>query len=258
MEPLLSAERISYAYESIRAVHDVSWAIFPGQVIGLLGPNGSGKSTLLKIAAGILKPDSGTVRLRNLGLAGKNLREIGKAMAYVPQGIGFEFPFTVAEFVSLGRAPHLSFFGVEGPEDRQAIRKALEVTHCSDLTGRPVTALSGGEQQRALLAQALAQEAEILLLDEPASHLDIGYQIQIMRVIRQEARNGRCVLASLHDLNLASQFCDRLLLLCKGTLLADGTPREVLVPELVEEAYGVKTRIVADPGLDHPLVIPRT
>ena len=209
-----------------------------GEVLGVTGPNGAGKSTLLKVLSGRLRPMAGEVRIGDSVISSLPSRERARRIAVIAQGPRLEFPFTVREFVAQGRYPHLGPFRKVGAADELAIAGALAEVGLADRAECRVDLLSGGEAQRAWLARGLCQEAETLLLDEPASFLDAGYQAVFCGVLRRLAAEGRAVLCVLHDLNLAARVCDRLVLLEAGRIAADGAPREVLRREVLGRVYG--------------------
>lgn len=217
-----------------------------GEFVGLLGANGSGKSTLLRTLAGLRKPDQGVVMLGERPLVRYKSKELAKMIGYVPQDISCDFDFTVREIVRMGRHPHTPRFRAESPDDRAAVRRALRQTQLLELSGRSVRELSGGQRQMVFIAKALAQEPELLLLDEPISALDIRHQLQVLELIRLVAGSGTASVAALHDLNLAARYCDRLVLLAEGRVLADGRPKEVLTEARIRMAYGVKSRVHRD------------
>lgn len=252
----IESRDVFYDYGGAAALKGISFNADAGDFIGLLGPNGSGKSTLLKILAGILPPRSGEAKLNGKRLDEYAKKDRVKIIAYLPQSLPYDFSFTVSEFVKMGRAPHLSFWGTEGAADEAAVSRALEKTGCAALASRAITSLSGGERQRALLAQAFAQEADVILLDEPVSHLDAGHQLHVLEALKNEAAAGRLVIASFHELNLASQFSSRVLLLSGGEQTALGAPREVMTPETLERVYGVTVEILRSPTLPNPVVVP--
>lgn len=227
-----------------RALDGLSCEVGVGEILGVIGPNGSGKSTLLKLLAGILPPQQGTIRLRGRPLASFGRQELARVVAYVPQHSPVAFPFTLAEFVLMGRFPHcqsdgaLGWFGWETPEDLRAAERAMEAMEILHLANRAVGEVSGGERQRAVIARALAQEPRILLLDEPTVFLDLRHQVEICAILRRLNREQALTVVWVsHDLNLAGQCCDRLMLLKEGTVARLGVPSEVLQPDVIESVY---------------------
>ncbi|MFV8163529.1 ABC transporter ATP-binding protein [Mycobacterium sp. 134] len=214
----------------------------PGSTVGLLGPNGSGKSSLLRLLAGIDRPDSGSVQLDGRELHTMSRRAVARRVAMVGQHADTDLDIAVRDIVRLGRIPHTPVFG-GGRDDTAAVTAAMAATGLRSMTDRLWHTLSGGERQRVQIARALAQEPSELLLDEPTNHLDIAHQLEILAMIR--ALDVTSVVA-LHDLNLAAMFCDHVVVLSAGTVVATGTPAEVLTEELVADVYGVRCRITVD------------
>ena len=238
-----------------RPVVDGVSADLSGGVIGLIGPNGAGKSTLVRAIAGLI-PAEGAILIDGAPVATITLRDRARRIAYLPQGQAVHWPLTVERLVALGRLPHLAPFARPGETDAQAIEHALERTGLQPLRDRPVAELSGGERARVLLARALAVEAPLLLADEPLAALDPAHQIEVMALLRAEAARGATVIAVLHDLTLAARWCDRLLLIDRGGLVADGKPADVLTAERIAAVYGVSAHIGEAAG--EPLIVPLT
>ncbi|ACX52735.1 ABC transporter related protein [Ammonifex degensii KC4] len=236
----LQVEEVSFAYGSIPALENVTFKVRAGEVLGIVGPNGSGKSTLLKCLAKVLKPRVGAILLDGKNLASLPGREVGRYLGYVPPpGTGSPFPCTVLEAVLHGRRPHLTW-GVS-QRDLAVVTSALAFLGLTDLAERQLEELSSGQRQKVLIARALAQEPEVLLLDEPTATLDLRYQLEVLSLIREfAASKDRLVVMVLHDLNLASRFADRLILLCEGRIFAAGSPKAVLTPENIRATYGVE------------------
>ena len=225
-------------------LHDLSFSIPSGRWIGLLGPNGSGKTTFLRALGGLL-PYEGSLELQSRQLSVWKDRARAREVAFVRQQPSLDFDFTVEEVVSLGLAPHLTWLEQPSPQQRERIDAALSDTDLIGLADRPVTTLSGGEQQRVQLAQALAQDAPIFLLDEPTAHLDVHHQYDLMERIAALVRDGRTVVAAFHDLAFAARYADRLLVLDNGRLAADGPPEDVLTPELIRTVFRMEAEIEA-------------
>jgi len=257
--PLLAIESVRYRHDaqSPEAVAGVSLRVDPGEVVGLIGPNAAGKSTLARIACGLLRPAAGSVRLRGDDAFALPRRERARRVAFLSQDEPADLPFTAREVALMGRAPHLGLWALEAPGDRALAEAALAEADALDLAGRPVAQLSGGERQRVFLARAFAQDAALLVLDEPTGALDLSHQVLLVRAVRRRAQSGRGALLVLHDLALAGAACDRLVLLRAGRLLAEGPPLEVLRPEVLGEAYGTEVDVVPDPATGQPLVAPR-
>jgi len=250
----LTIENLSAAYRDRTVLCDVSLAVGSGQVLGLIGPNGAGKTTLLRAISGALVPTAGSIRLGDTNLLRLRATERARRVAVVPQGAHLPEGFTVAEVVLLGRTPHLPRFGGEGAHDREIARQAMVRAAIWELRDRWVGELSGGERQRVLIARALAQEPQVLLLDEATAHLDLKHQTATLDMARRLARSGLIVIAALHDLNLAALYADRLALLCAGRLLTCDTPSRVLTPELLRRAYDVDVVVGSHPLYHTPLV----
>lgn len=241
---LLELMGVSCGYGSVPVLANATFSISQGDMLGIVGPNGSGKSTLLRTMSRVLPPRCGSVILQEEDIYKLPAREVARQVAYVSQETALDFPFTVAEVVMMGRIPHLKRFQKEGAKDREIVSRALELTGTTHLAERPVTELSGGERQRVLISRALAQEPRVLFLDEPTSFLDINYQIEILELLTH-LRHERelTVVMSIHDLNLASQFCSSLLVLKGGSIFAAGPPDQVITAELIYEVYGCSVRV---------------
>lgn len=222
----------------------------------LLGANGCGKSTLLKVLAGQLPVEQGQVYLQDRAIADWSANELARVLAYLPQHPSLHADLTVFDLVRLGRFPHQSWRHQWQEQDADAVQRALVVTGSLTLADVPVATLSGGQQQRAWIAMTLAQQGDILLLDEPVNHLDLNHQIQMMDLLRQLANQGKTLIVVLHDLNLASRYADELVLLADGQVLAQGNATQVLQPAMIAQALGQPVRVIPDPVYGSPLVIP--
>jgi len=254
---LLTLESVSCAYDGATVLAGATLDVRPGEFVAVAGPNGSGKTTLLRTASRSLPPRSGRVLLEGRDL----YRETGaaaaaRAIAVVPQDSVVEFEFLAGEIVLMGRHPHLGRFDGESERDRAAARRAMESTGTWDLRDRPITELSGGERRRVLLARALAQEARLLLLDEPTAHLDLHFVVETLRIVRDHVKAGGAAVAVLHDLNLAAAYASRLVLLHRGAVAGDGPTLEMLDDRHLKPVFGpdVVVRPHPDGG---PLVLPR-
>lgn len=254
---MLRVEELAAGYDGRRVIDQVSFELKAGSVTGLIGPNGSGKSTLIRALTRVIPLMSGRVLLGEWTLDRLSIAEVARRIAVVPQSPVLPEGLTVAETVLLGRTPHLRLWQNEGRRDKEAARSAMARVDVLDFADRPVSELSGGERQRVVVARALAQEGQILLLDEPTAHLDLGHQSETFAIVRLIAREeAKTVLAVVHDLTLAAANCDRLLVLGEGRLLADGPPGDVLTPELVSKAFGVRARVLRDPETERPIILP--
>lgn len=252
---LLEARELSFSYDGKRDVlKSVSLALNKGEFVGVLGPNGAGKSTLLRCLLRILSPHSGDVTCQGTSLSHLSRLALAQQLSYVPSSIDLEFAFTVRDVVAMGRTPYLGAFRPEGAEDQRAVSAALAATDLTHLESRSFRELSDGEARRVLLARAIAQETNVMLLDEPNANLDLKHAQELMRMIRTKTTNGAGVLASLHDINLASRSCDRLVLLSKGTVYASGKPGDVLTADNIYSVFDVRARIV-DEDRDRPMVL---
>jgi len=238
-------------------LREIDLEIDRGQVFGIIGPNGSGKTTLLRLMAGLQRPDSGRILLDGSDPAALAPRERARRVAYVPQESSTSFPYTVDEVVLLGRYPYLGRFGFERPEDLEIARWALEVTETARFGPRLMGELSGGERQRVIIAMALAQEPEILFLDEPTAFLDIKHQVRIHNLlIRLREEQNLTVVSVLHDLTMASTYFDRLCLLAEGRAVETGPPSKVIRYSLIKEAYGTEVYIDVNGVTGRPYIIP--
>jgi len=253
----LELSQVTAGYGSRPVLREVNLNVNGGEVLALVGPNGAGKSTLVRAVTGVTPVTGGVIRLDGTDLL--RLSPVGRArrVAVVPQAAHLPEAFTVSEIVLMGRTPYLSWLGRESEADRRIALAAMERTDTADLADRPIGELSGGEQQRVLIARALAQSAPVLLLDEPTAHLDLKHQVGILGLVRGLARSeGLAVLAALHDLNLAGQFADRVALLAGGELRAVGAPDEVFTPAHLAPAYGLPVSVIPHPAYGTPLVLP--
>ena len=235
----IEARALSFRYRDDVALDRVSLALAPGEMIGLIGPNGAGKTTLARALAGLAPPSSGEVYYDDRPTREMDREIRARRVAYLAQSGGADWPLSVAAIVELGRLPHRRAFAAPDARDAAAVARALAAAELVELKDRPLRELSGGERARALLARALAVEADWLIADEPVAALDPLHQLRTMELLRTEAARGAGVVAVLHDLTLAVRFCDRLIVLSRGRVLADGRP-SVLTPEVVAAAYGVE------------------
>ena len=261
---LLCARNVSFAYAARRggtasraAVRNVSIDVGSGTFVGVLGPNGSGKSTLLKLLGRLLAPDAGTVTLDDRPIADWPRQAIARRIAMVPQETHPAFDYTVLELVLMGRYPHLGTLAIEGPSDLGIARDALRATGMSTFETRPFSTLSGGEKQRVVIASALAQQADVLLLDEPTASLDPGHQLEIADLLSELNRTrGLGLVLSTHDLNLAASVCRDLVMLSEGSVVGAGPTGEVLTGANVERLYGIRADVRFHPEAGHLTVVP--
>jgi len=244
---VLRVEQLRCGYSPGRPViKGISFSVYDGEFVGIVGPNGSGKTTLLRAISGLMKIEKGTVIISQHRIEQMERREIARKVAFVPQLMEPVEGFSVEDMVMLGRTPYLERFAFESDHDQRAVDWAFEELKIESLRDRPVSSLSGGEFQRVAIARALAQEPKVLLLDEPTSHLDIRYQIKICKLLRR-LRLRRSIIATFHDLNLASHFCSKLILLRNGEVVAEGRPDEVITSANIWKAYRVKVQVRKNP-----------
>ncbi len=256
----LQVQQVSFSYLDGLVLHNISLSIKAGEMVGLLGPNGSGKTTLIKLASGILKPGQGEIKLDGSNLGRLSRKSIARSVAVVPQQFNIPFAFTTTEVVMLGRTPFFRAFAEGGEVDKQFVSNALALVGISELKGRRFDELSGGERQKVILAMALAQQPKLLLLDEPTVHLDITHQVEILELVRRlNVERGLTVIAAMHDLNLASLYFDRLILLKEGRVSADGTPAEVLTEDRIREVFSASVKVEPHPvtGVPHIVIMPK-
>ncbi len=254
---MLAATDLVFGYGARGVLDGVSLDVPEGRLVGLVGPNGAGKSTLLRCLSGAAKPRSGSVRLRGADLATLRPSEIARRLAVVPQTSNPAFPVTVEYFVGMGRFAREPFLGGPSETDRAVVRRCLDEMRLSHLASRAVDRLSGGEFRRVLIAQALAQEPEVILLDEPVQQLDLLHQLEVMTFARDFTRRGGTAgVIVLHDLGLASRWCDTIALLHHGRLLAVGPPRDVLTVDALRAAYEVETSVTTCPVTGALQIVP--
>ena len=244
---------VSVRLGGVPVLRSVSITARAGEVTGVIGPNGAGKSTLLRVLAGVLRADSGAVHLGGADLHGLPARSRARRVAYLPQQDAAQ-PFTALETVLMGRYPYLGRFQLEGRRDRQIARAAMARTESRRFQARTLDRLSGGERQRVLLARALAQQAGVLVLDEPLASLDLRYRLAVIATLRAEAASGAAVVVALHDVELAGRYCDQLVLLAAGRVASCGGPRDVLVPEHFRTVFGVEALVSRDAATGEPRV----
>jgi len=247
---------VRYGRSRVRALDGVTMRVPEGALYAVLGPNGSGKSTLMRALMGVVRPEGGQVRVGGRETRFWTRRSLARAVGAVPQAEHLAFPVSVRDFVAMGRYPHLGPLRPEGDEDRAAVRKAMERCDVSELTGRDVTTLSGGELQRVRIARALAQEPSALVLDEPSASLDIRHEMTIFRLLRDSADRGMTVLLITHHINLAASFADRFLLLSGGKVAAEGEAGDVFKEEILERVYRWPVAVGIDPLSGAPRVTP--
>ncbi len=253
----INAENLHAGYGSADIVKSVSCSFAPGTFTGIIGPNGSGKTTLLRAFSRII-PSSGILELDGRDIRDYAPAELGMALGFVPQDEARPFSYTVMQVVLMARYARTSRFAALAPEDYARCHKALADTGVAHLAGRSIRTLSGGEWQRVLIARALAQETDVLLLDEPTSHLDLAHQVEVVSLMKDLAGAGRTIIGVFHDLNLAALSCDRLIMIKEGQLVADGAPPDVLTPERIRQVYGAEVVTCRHPVTGTPFLMPVT
>lgn len=253
MGNLYQVHPLSFRYDAVPVLQEIEFVIEPGEFVGIIGPNGSGKTTLLKLLAAILQPDVGKIEFEGLELHRWSRQDLAQKVAVVPQETVFLYPYTVLEIVLMGRAPYTSLFGFDRPEDLQIARESLKQVGLLSMADRPIQGLSGGERQLAVIARALTQKPEVLLLDEPTAYLDIRHQQEIYDLlIRLNQKQQLTVVVVSHDLNLASQYCHRLIMLSGGRIQADGSAEKVLTQDRIKSVYGCQVLMDRHPMTGRP------
>ncbi|MGY1716557.1 ABC transporter ATP-binding protein [Geodermatophilus sp. SYSU D01106] len=253
----LAAEGLRLAYDDRVVVDGLDLALTDGSFTAIVGPNGCGKSTLLRALGRLLRPAAGQVVLDGRSIARTPTREVARVLGLLPQTPVAPSGLTVADLVARGRHPHQSWLRQWSSDDEAVVTEALAWTDMADLGDRPVDELSGGQRQRAWISMALAQETDLILLDEPTTYLDLSHQIDVLELVaRLHAERGRTVVVVLHDLNLAARYAQRLVAMRDGVLVASGTPHEVLTEELLADVFDLEARVVPDPVAGTPMVVP--
>jgi iron complex transport system ATP-binding protein len=253
----LQAVDIKLGYGDRLIVDGLDLGIEPGTVTTIIGPNGCGKSTLLRALGRLLKPSGGEVLLDGKRISAIPTKEVARVLTVLPQSPTAPEGLTVADLVARGRHPHQTWYRQWSSDDESAVGHALTLTGLADLAERPLDELSGGQRQRAWISMALAQGTDLLLLDEPTTFLDLAHQVEVLELVRHLHReSGRTIVMVLHDLNLAARYTDRLVAMREGSVVAAGTPREVLTEDLLRTVFGLDSKIIDDPVAGTPLVVP--
>jgi len=255
-ENLYSLRNVSFGYAHDEVLHEVNLDIYEGELIGIIGPNGAGKTTLLRILSGYLTPHRGVITFTGRNMSEYDRRSLAHYIATLPQSIEIPFSYTVEEFIIMGRYPHAGKGFTYGENDRQFVENIMQVMNIELLYGRAIDTLSEGEKQKVFLAQCLAQDPRVLLLDEPVSHLDIRYQMHTLEILQNLHEEGLTILMVLHDLNLASEFCSRVILLSQGRIYTDGIPSMTLTYQNIEQVYNTVVLVRENPLSGKPFVIP--
>lgn len=238
MDNVIEAVKLKFAYRPDKPLlSELNLNVRRGDFLGLIGPNGSGKTTILKLLSGFLRPSSGEVLLKGQGLLKLDSRERARVLAVVPQLVMTPMPYTVRQIVEMGRTTRLPLFAPMKHEDHELVKQVINDMDLRSLQSNRFNELSGGERQRTIIASALAQEPELLLLDEPTAALDLGHKIKLMRILKKLQARGIAIMVISHDIELMVRYCDRLELLCEGKILASGTASEVIQPHLIKQAY---------------------
>jgi iron complex transport system ATP-binding protein len=254
---VLEVQRLRVEYDGREVLHGVDLTLRPGEILGIVGPNGSGKSTVVRALSHVLASSGGTMWIMDREPTALKPPDLAKLLAVVPQSSLLPDGFTALDVTLMGRTPYLRLLQGEGPDDVRIARQALLQTASVQFADRPVNELSGGERQLVVVARALTQQAPILLMDEPTAHLDINHQIALLDLVSSLAHDHeRSVIAVIHDLTLASQYCDRMVVLNDGRVVATGTPHEVIHADMVEAVYGAQVAIIEHPVTKRPVVIP--
>jgi iron complex transport system ATP-binding protein len=256
-QAILQVEQCSFQFDTTPILQQVSFDVKAGEIFGVIGPNGSGKTTLLRAISGLLTPQSGKIRVNGEDIHSLPVAKRARMISCVPQARALPANFSAWEVVLLGRTPYLQWTGTPTEKDKQITADAMQATNTWQLRNRLINELSGGEQQRLLLARAIAQDTPILLLDEPITHLDLKHQVSILKQIHRLVEEQQlAVLITLHDLNWAAQFCQRIGVLSQGRLVAQGDPQQVLDEKLLSQVYQTPVKIIPYPGNGKPLILP--
>jgi len=253
----VTMDNIGFSFGNERILKDISIGFERHKTTAIMGPNGSGKTTLLRNIARFLKPASGAVFINGKDTHSFKHKEFAKEISYVHQDTNIKIDFTVEDVVLMGRNPHLKFFEAESQNDYNIARESMQLTNTYHLKDKKISEISGGERQRVFIAQALAQKAGIMLLDEPVSNLDIQNQIEVLKILKKLTEEKKAtVIMVLHDLNLASVFSDRVILMDKGSVISSGAPADVITEENVRKIYNIDVQIIKNPHNSQPLIIP--
>jgi iron complex transport system ATP-binding protein len=257
MEQLISIKELNWYYSEDKVLDDISMSLDNNGFYGIIGPNGSGKTTLLKNISRSLMTKKGTVFLNEKDITGFSNKELARKISYVPQNTNLEFEFSVMDIVLMGRNPYLKRFQAESTHDTEIARNAMSITNTWHLKEKNIGMISGGERQRVIIARALVQQTDVMLLDEPVSQLDIQHQIEILEILKKLTEEKKLtVIMSLHDLNLAAQYCDELILMDKGRIFKKGAPYEIIEEENIRMVYGMRAFIMKNPFTGKPHLIP--
>jgi iron complex transport system ATP-binding protein len=252
----MTVKSLDVSYGKTKVLREISINLEQGRLYGILGPNGSGKTTLLKSMAKTLKPQKGAIYIDNSDVSKLKSKELSRKVACMYQGVESSCDFCVMDIVLMGRYPYIKRFQAENSADIDIAKKAMLESHVWHLKDRKINEVSGGERQRVFIARALVQQTGVVLLDEPVSHLDIHHQMEVLDIIKGLTKENKTVITVLHDLNLASSYCDYLILINNGVIVAQGEPKKVLNEENIHKAYGIKPHIIKDTKSGKPYIIP--
>jgi len=252
----IHANQVNFSYDQKQILHNISLEMKAGKFTGIIGPNGSGKTTFAKLMSKLLKPDSSSVYINNEDINDVKISDLAKVMAMVPQASQITYDLTVYEVVMLGRTPHMKRFQRESDYDLNLVKEVMMETDTWQYKDRMIHQLSGGERQRVIIARALAQEPEILILDEPVTYLDIHHQLQVMSLIKKLSKTrNMTIITILHDLNYALMYCDHVILLSEGRVFKHGEPQEVVTKNHIKSVYNIDVSIMDHPITKHPMVV---
>jgi len=252
---IIEIQNACFSYNTKQVLHDISFALEQGEFLGIIGPNGAGKSTMLRLICGILKPEKGVIKVFGKNIEQIEPKQLAQKIAFVPQETHFTLDYTVEDIVLMGRYPYLKAFQKENKIDFEARDHGLEFTESQIFRKRTINSLSSGERQRVVLARALAQEPEILVLDEPTSHLDLHHQHAIMELLKKLNKQGMSIIVVNHDLNLASLYCGRLILMHQGKVFKQGSPAELINEKTLKEVYKTDVKVIKHPHKDVPHIL---
>ncbi|MBZ2174537.1 ABC transporter ATP-binding protein [Schnuerera sp. xch1] len=252
---ILRVDNLHFSYGKKKILKGINFSIDKSMLIGIIGANGSGKTTLLKNISGYLKSTSGNVFIAGKNIKDFTIKEKSRYIGYVPQDIIYDFQFNCFDVIMMGRIPFLKRFQMERKEDKDIVKKCMKITNTWQFKKTSIKKLSGGERQRVYIARALAQNPKILLMDEPVSHLDIKYQIEILSLVKDLSLNGILVITVLHDINIASQFCDEIFIMKEGKIIDSGYPKNVITPNNIKSAFSIDVELFENPTTHIPYVI---
>lgn len=253
---MINIKNLHWHYGNQKILDNINIDFYGNSIYGIIGPNGSGKTTLLKNITRSLMPKDKSIYISDKDITSFSNKELAKVISYVPQNTNLEFEFSVMDIVLMGRTPYLKRLRSESSDDIKIAENSMKITNTWNLKDKNTGNISGGERQRAIIARALAQQSKIMLLDEPVSQLDIHHQVEILKILKRlKTEKKVTVIMSLHDLNLASQYCDKLILMDEGKIVKEGIPKEIIKKENIKKVYGIKVNVIENPINKNPLVI---